>query len=64
MWRAEEGFLLGDEIGAFQVTEQRARASRAAPEIERDREPDGRDPDDFERMAEPPAEIGVVEQQR
>ena len=61
--RAQERLLLRDEVGALQVAEQRAGAGGAAPEVERDGEADGRDADDLEAVAEPPAEIGEVEEQ-
>jgi hypothetical protein len=62
--RAEERLLLRDEIGALQVAEQRARASRAAPQVDGHGEADGCDPDDLEGVTQPPAELAVVEQER
>ena len=62
--RPEERFLLGDEVGAPQVAEQRARARDSATEVEGDGNPDGRDPDDLESVPEPPAEVLKVEEKR
>jgi hypothetical protein len=55
--RAEERLLFGDEIGALEVTEQRARPRRAAAEIEGDGESHGGDSDDLEAVAKPPTEL-------
>jgi hypothetical protein len=61
---AAEVRLLGDdEVDAAQVAEQRTRL-RLAAQVERHRDADQRDPDDLEEVAEPPAELRVVEHER
>ena len=60
--RPEKRLGLGDEVGAAEVSEQRPRARDSAAQIVRDGEAHGRDPDDLEDVAEPPAEVPVVEE--
>src|SRR5512145_747786 len=59
--RAEESFLRLDELAASQVAPERSGAVRcAAAEVERDGNPDERDPGDLEPVAEPPTEVPEV----
>ncbi len=60
--RAEERLLLGDEVGALEIAEQRPRARDSAAQVVRDGEAHGGDPDDLEAVTEPPAEIPEVEE--
>ena len=62
--RAEERLLLRDELDCAEVSDQWPRHARAAVEVERDGTADKRDPDELEAVAEPPAEVRVVEHER
>ncbi len=60
---AEERFLLGDELGGAEVTDERARLGRAA-QVDRDRHADDHDSSKLERVADPPAEIHPPHERR
>ena len=63
--RAEERLLRRDEVGATEIAPQRpGPVRRAAAKVERDGDPDGGDACDLESVAEPPAEVREVVDER
>ena len=60
---AEECLLLGDKLGSAEVA-HKGTGLRGADDVDRDRHPDDQDAGELEEMAEPPAEIHVVQKQR
>jgi hypothetical protein len=60
---AEERLLGRDELARPRTARERARL-RAAVEVRRRRDPDEEDPEELEGVAEPPAQLRVLEEER
>jgi hypothetical protein len=60
---AEERFLFRNELSRAKVAHERPRLDRPT-QVDRDGGSDDHDPDKLEAVAEPPAEVGVIQEER